>query len=57
MEGKKGSDKEKWYRKFQEDEEMWEDEKLGSKTELLFGSDKAQGEKPEKIITGIDKES
>lgn len=30
------------------DEESREDEKLGSKTELLFGSDKAQGEKPEK---------
>lgn len=53
----KGSGKEKWYQKFQEDEESREDEKLGSKAELLFGSDKAQSGKPEKIINGVDKES
>lgn len=54
MEGKKGKEKEtKEILKLQEDEERWEDEKLGSKTEKLFRSDMAQSGKPEKIINGV----
>lgn len=54
MEGKKGKEKEtKEMLKLQEEEARWEDEKLGSKTELLFRSDMAQSGKPEKIINGL----